>query len=341
MEMENVLYQYRVVSTRLLTCALVMSFWAIGCRGDDPSCMSNDMCEQGEVCGSTGTCETRVIRQRVRRELFQRLGADIDTYNTWLQYGTAGAHTNQSTMNSDSFAIESDDKSLESRVSSHMHERGNDEPIYHDKPNDKKSETKLTHDPNVLCTIYDVRTDDLTFNTTRAYPGGYWGETPIADPHNGRCGDDLETLGWRLLNCERITRALSPVDCDLRLVWISRQHADDMATRDFFGHINPDGHDSFHRLSGRGIQYGLSGENLARQSSIYNAHQAWMRSPLHRRNILTEQYQYAGLGVIFSDKQLFMTETFLGGVKDEGTGIEPASHPHPIPSVAQEDFALE
>src|SRR5699024_3816785 len=104
-----------------------------------------------------------------------------------------------------------------------------------------QDEMKALADSSALCALEDVRTDDLIFNITRTYPAGYWGDVPISDAHGGRCGSDLETLAWRLLNCERISRELPPVDCDLRLVWISRQHADDMASRNFFGHVNPDG----------------------------------------------------------------------------------------------------
>lgn len=251
-----------------------------GCGGSDAGCASNAECDEGLVCSSTGACEAPEARFQARRLAFQRFGADGAGYGRWLRYGTAGAI----------MSVQSDVPLLSDGTQGGSH---------------------------VLCSTDDVRTDDLLFNYTNAYPSGYWGALPIADQQSGRCGDDLETLAWRLLNCERMTRQLVPVECDLRLVWIGRQHADDMASRDFFGHVNPDGQDAFRRLMGRGIPYALAGENLARQRSIFDAHIAWMDSPLHRRNILTEQYNYAGVGVVRYGRQLILSEAFLGGVQEQ------------------------
>lgn len=338
MMLDLVVHPYKGLLKYVLIGVLMLGMWVTGCRADDASCASNDACAEDEVCGSTGVCEPRVVRQRARRELFYRVSADMKAYGLWLQYGTAGRAAYSSPIDTEHTPPIGTEHPAPSptngRVSSHQHSRSQQERANHETPqenaqptpqNEENPSPQLDTDP--LCAIEDVRTDDLTFHTTRAYPGGYWGEVPIADPHAGRCGDDLETLAWRLLNCERLSRELPPLECDMRLVWISRQHADDMASREFFGHINPDGHDSFHRLSGRGIQYGLAGENLARQTSVYNAHAAWMRSPLHRRNILTEQYQYAGIGIVAAKKQLLLTETFIGGVD--------ASSPEPPPDEAR------
>lgn len=292
MEFESVLHHHPAGVRWAGLIALMLSVWVVGCRADDALCTSNEMCAEGEVCGSTGACEPNIARMQERRALFQRFGTDVGAYSQWLRYGTAGARGEAN----------ENDSGVESRARSQ---------------DDRDAPSRAVGSSNALCSIEDVRTDDLVFTYTRAYPEGYWGDKPIADQHSGRCGDDLETLAWRLLNCERITRDLAPVDCDLRLVWIGRQHADDMASRGFFGHINPEGQNSFHRLSGRGIHYGLAGENIARQRSIFDAHSAWMDSPQHRRNILTEQYHYAGIGVVPQGRQLVLTEAFLGGVKDD------------------------
>lgn len=306
MELVFVLHRHPAKSRWAWLCVLMLVVWVAGCRVDNASCTSNEMCADGEVCSSTGVCELHEVRVQERQQLFQRFGADVGAYGQWLRYGTAGARTERAMM-------------------THNHPSAS---FFGDaSPNQESNATfDSAEGPNVLCSIEDVRTDDLLFTYTRAYPAGYWGDEPIADRHGGRCGDDLETLAWRLLNCERITRELPPVNCDLRLVWISRQHADDMASRDFFDHINPEGQNSFHRLSGRGIHYGLAGENLARQRSIFDAHTAWMDSPQHRRNILTEQYHYAGIGVVPYGRQLMLTEAFLGGVTDgdadESVGAE-------------------
>ena len=153
----------------------------------------------------------------------------------------------------------------------------------------------------------------------------YWGGLSV-EPANGRCGDDMETLTWRLINCERMTQGLPPVDCDMRLVWISRQHASDMQLRGFFDHTNPDGNDPFRRLLSRGIDYTYAGENIARHRSVLSAHRAWMDSPTHRRNILTEQYSRAGVGIVRYGGQLYMTESFLRPPEGLGEDTVPELH---------------
>lgn len=180
-----------------------------------------------------------------------------------------------------------------------------------------RSDSPVSQDGYGFCDLSDVRTDDLAFHFTPSYPGGYWGSKPVEDIGPGRCGDDLETLTWRLMNCERITKGIQPLSCDLRLVWIGRQHAADMAMRNFFGHINPDGTDPFRRLQARGIDFGAAGENLARQASVLDAHWAWMDSSLHRRNILTETFEFAGVGIVRSGHQLLLSESFIGGITPE------------------------
>lgn len=192
-----------------------------------------------------------------------------------------------------------------------------------------RGDKAISADGHGFCGLSDVRTDDIRFRYTSSYPGGYWGGGPIDDIGPARCGDDLETLSWRLLNCERITQSIPPLACDLRLVWIGRQHASDMAQRNFFGHVNPDGVDPFRRLEARGVDFGAAGENLARQHSVLDAHLAWMDSSLHRRNILTETFDFVGIGVVRYGHQLLLSEAFVGGLNSPEDELDfiPESRP--------------
>jgi uncharacterized protein YkwD len=167
-----------------------------------------------------------------------------------------------------------------------------------------KATTEAGH---AFCTAADVRQSDLAGGYSRQYPDGYWGAEPV-DEANGRCGDDLETLAWRLLNCERMSYGLEPLSCDQRLVWMGRQHADDMQVRSFFDHVNPDSRDPFERMDGRGIEFEMAGENLARFESVEAAHEAWMNSDVHRRTLLTPQFTHGGIGIIRAAGQLLIAQ---------------------------------
>lgn len=269
----------RWVLHKLLAVMVIAAMaWLSACASNERSCSDHSGCAADEVCSSEGMCENIALREKKHADIIQSLDDNTAALALWSMYGTAGALANATVM---------------------------------EDINQSSIEKSADGNAEVLCSMWDVRTDDLSFTITRNYPNGYWGSLPIADSSNARCGDDLETLAWRLLNCERISRDLPPVDCDLRLVWIGRQHGDDMVHRGFFGHINPDGQNTFARFSGRGILYQSAGENLARQYTIFDAHKAWMASPLHRRNMLEVQYDYAGIGVVASGHQLLLAETFL------------------------------
>lgn len=176
-----------------------------------------------------------------------------------------------------------------------------------------QSSADSQRDNHALCTREDVRVDDLGRRYDASYPVGYWGPNPIAD-RPGFCGDDSETLAWRLLNCERMSYGLEPLACDQRLVWLGRQHSEDMSKRSFFDHVNPDLRDPFDRMDGRGIDYELAGENLARYESVDAAHRAWMNSEVHRRTLLMPQFSHAGVGIVRIAGQLLMAQELTRAV---------------------------
>lgn len=91
----------------------------------------------------------------------------------------------------------------------------------------------------------------------------------------------------------------------------SRSHSKDMKTREFFDHINKDGESPFDRMKKEGIEYLAAGENIAAgQTSAIYAHEAWMNSEGHRKNILGD-YKYIGVGVEFGGfYSMYYTQNF-------------------------------
>lgn len=159
------------------------------------------------------------------------------------------------------------------------------------------------------CALDDVATEDLGGWVDEFSPAELPDE-PWADVA-GRCGDDVETLSWRLMNCERAARGIPPVACDLRLVWAGRQHSVDMRTSRHFGHDSADGRTTFDRLDALGLEWSWAGENLAMYDDVVDAHAGWMRSPAHRRNILNDQYVLGGVGAVQGGERYYLTELFL------------------------------
>lgn len=77
---------------------------------------------------------------------------------------------------------------------------------------------------------------------------------------------------------------------------LAQKHADDMETRKFFGHVNPDGVTPDDRRKQAGIPTEV-GENLAYSPSLLSSMQGLLRSPIHRDNILEDTWTSVGIGI--------------------------------------------
>lgn len=171
------------------------------------------------------------------------------------------------------------------------------------------SKTPKSAGGHAICALDDVRTDDLGMVNDAEVPPDPWSSTVVADDR-GHCGDDLETLGWRLYNCERIGAGLQPLQCDRRLVWMSREHTLDMIAQDYFRHDNPAGELPQDRADRHQIGWSAIAENIATDADVLSLHYAWMDSQGHRENILGP-YTHVGLGVEPNGRGLLATAVFL------------------------------
>ncbi|MFE1776135.1 CAP domain-containing protein [Streptomyces sp. NPDC059008] len=104
----------------------------------------------------------------------------------------------------------------------------------------------------------------------------------------------------RLVNAERTGHGCPPVRWNAVLQRAAQRHSDDMATRHFFDHTNPDGADAGERITRAGYAWSSYGENIsvgrATPSAVMTA---WMDSPGHRRNILQCDLADIGVGIRF------------------------------------------
>ena len=101
--------------------------------------------------------------------------------------------------------------------------------------------------------------------------------------------------------------------CNSILSRVARERALDMATRDYFDHVNPDGHGPNYMVREAGYMLSDSYSNAADANNIESiaagfstaeaAWDGWMNSPSHRKHLLaeipfyTEQIEY-GIGYV-------------------------------------------
>lgn len=79
-----------------------------------------------------------------------------------------------------------------------------------------------------------------------------------------------------------------------------------------FSHDRPNGTSCFTVFDEFKIDCGAAGENIAMgYGSVTAVMDAWMNSPGHRANILTEDFEYVGLGI---KDNLYWTQLFVGYV---------------------------
>ena len=101
-----------------------------------------------------------------------------------------------------------------------------------------------------------------------------------------------------LVNDERTSRGLKPLQMDKKLQGVARAHSKDMLEKGYFSHTSQDGKSPFDRMHDAGITFLVAGENLALAPDVDIAHNGLMNSPGHRANILTADFGKVGIGVI-------------------------------------------
>jgi hypothetical protein len=94
-------------------------------------------------------------------------------------------------------------------------------------------------------------------------------------------------------------------------------HSQDMADRNFFDHVNPDGDDPFDRMADAGFSGAEPwGENIAAGAPTPEiVVQGWMDSPGHCENIMFPAYRVIGVGYYTDDTSEwghYWTQNFAG-----------------------------
>jgi uncharacterized protein YkwD len=140
---------------------------------------------------------------------------------------------------------------------------------------------------------------------------------PAATPSHGGSrwtGDlnveNVETQVVSLVNEQRAKAGCAPVAKDRKLGKLADDLSKDMAKRNFFDHVDPDGKDPWDRAGLLGI-LSLGGENIARgQPDAKAVMDAWMHSAGHRANILDCDFRTLGVGLAPASGGPWWTQDF-------------------------------
>ena len=117
-----------------------------------------------------------------------------------------------------------------------------------------------------------------------------------------------------LVNVERTSRNLSPLQSHNRLSDLAAVKSQDMADKGYFSHTSPTYGSPFDMMNEFDFKYRAAGENIAAgQRTPEEVVEGWMNSEGHRKNILNEQFTHIGVGYVEGGSyrtywtQLFMT----------------------------------
>ena len=103
----------------------------------------------------------------------------------------------------------------------------------------------------------------------------------------------------RLLNERRAQSSLRPLTADDRLMRAANDRMRHMEEESYWAHQSPDGLSPFSWVTLRSYEFRSVGENLACGfDTARMLVEAWMESPGHRANILSNDYEDCGIAII-------------------------------------------
>ena len=107
---------------------------------------------------------------------------------------------------------------------------------------------------------------------------------------------------YYLINEKRKEHGIPMLKIDDEIQNIARIKAKDMVDNNYFSHNSKTYGSPFDMMKNFGIKYRQAGENIAGNPSNFEAVNAWMDSKDHRLNILNNNFNFTGIGVVKSNK---------------------------------------
>lgn len=139
-----------------------------------------------------------------------------------------------------------------------------------------------------------------------------------------------------LTNLSRQVENLSSLKPNSLLSQAAQLKAEDMAANGYFTHTSPAGLTPWYWLDKVGYHYSFAGENLAINFiDSQDIENAWMNSPLHRDNILNNNFTEIGIGVaqgIYQGQETNFAVQMFGRPAAEETAVAPVAPETQSPS---------
>jgi len=153
--------------------------------------------------------------------------------------------------------------------------------------------------------------NSVTNNSTNNYSTNAGAQDTINANNSGATSEEIELL--KLINKQRTASGLSELKFDAELQRVARIKAQDLVDNNYFSHNSPTYGSPFDMMKSFGITYKAAGENIAGNSTLQGAVTAWMNSEGHKANILSNAYNYTGVGVVESPRYgKVMVQMFMG-----------------------------
>ncbi len=128
-------------------------------------------------------------------------------------------------------------------------------------------------------------------------------ESPLLSATTSPSTSALEREIFEAINAARQAQGLPPYQADEQLTALALAHAKDMAERDYFSHVTPEGQTLDDRFRANGLTAPIYGENIQRNPEpagqlADSAFNEFMESLSHRDNLLNNQFDHIGLAVV-------------------------------------------
>jgi hypothetical protein len=140
--------------------------------------------------------------------------------------------------------------------------------------------------------------------------------SPISSQFKDNLAAILPSVLVLATNEARVERNMGSLHTNPQLERAAQLKANDMAEREFFAHVNPDGQQPWYYLGLAGYRYDAAGENLAVDFiDSDDVHRAWMKSPTHMANIVQSKFTEIGIATSrgrYEGKDVVFVVQFFG-----------------------------
>lgn len=104
---------------------------------------------------------------------------------------------------------------------------------------------------------------------------------------------------FNLTNKTRETAGLGDLKLNSELSAAAQKKAEDMFKDNYWAHVSPSGKEPWDFILAQNYDYAYAGENLAKNfNSSREVVEAWYKSPSHRENLLSKNYDEIGFAVV-------------------------------------------